>query len=116
MKGSSHCSKGFVSAWFLMILLYVCTLTMICSINLSNTMRTMENMEAYNNAFSRHALVIADIRCRLTQQKDEYGNPDFSPYAYNPETRTVTASSGDGTIVIVLNEEQTFIVSCTIIH
>lgn len=116
MKESSHCSNGFISAWFLLILLYVCTVTMVYSINVSNTMQTLENMEAYDHAFVEYAPVISDVRCKVEQGKDEEGNLDLSPYSYQEETRAVTAVCGDDTILITLNEEETFIVSYTIIH
>lgn len=116
MKESSHCSNGFISAWFLLVLLYVCTITMVVSINVSNTMATMENMEAYSRDFSRHALVIADVRCRLKNCTDEDGNIDVSPYVYNPSTHMISAYSGEDLILIEVNEEMTFIVSYTIIH
>ena len=116
MKESSHCTDGFIHAWFVVILLYVSTMTMVFSANIANMMKTLDNMEAYQKEFAHHAMTIADVRCRLKQPKDEEGNIDFSPYIFNEQMHTVSAYSQEEMIVIQLNEEHTFIVSYTIIH
>lgn len=119
MKESLHCRKGFVSAWFLMILMYVCVLTAVLAGNLSRRMQTVEKMEAYEGYFIQEAQVMADIRCRLKEERDEEGRHDFSPYAYDEEQNTVTVCFyGDypETLVVILNAEETYISSFEVIR
>lgn len=119
MKESLRCRKGAVSAWFLLILMYVCVFTTVFSSNLSARMQTVEKMEMYEGYFLQEATVLKDIECRLKEETDEEGNHDFSPYSYNPDQNTVTVyfeGEYPETVVVVLNEEETYIDSFQVIR
>ncbi|MGM9941104.1 MAG: hypothetical protein ACI32N_03845 [Bulleidia sp.] len=119
MKRLLHCRRGFVSSWFLLILMYVCIWSMIRVKNVTDNTQILENMKLQNAYFIQEAPVLSDIRCRLKQPKDEEGNLNMEPYDYDETQHVITAwieQPYKEMLVIELDETETYIESAAMIR
>lgn len=119
MRRLSHYRKGFVSSWFLLILMYVCIWAMIQIRNMNNNMMILENMKQQNGYFIQEAPVLSDIRCKLKQERDEEGNLNIEPYDYDETTHVVTVTIEqpyEEILLIQLDETESYIESVQVIR
>lgn len=102
MKASSQvCSKGFVSSFFLLIFLYLSSLSAFAVSNEICFMKTMMNMQTDAAYFAREASEISRIKCMLlSQEEEEAGSgeinieiggelPETITVFYDPQTRRI---------------------------
>lgn len=82
-KSSASCRKGFVSTYFLSVLLYFTTLLSILTVNDQRRLKTVMNMKENDAYFIQEAAVVADIRCRLLNERLTEGAFSANGYAYD---------------------------------
>ena len=108
MKYSYVNNKGFISAYFLVIFLYVITLVTVLSINLDNQARTLENLEIIYAYQQEELSAIARLKkelCTEMNLEDKYQIRDR--YIYIQLTNEIVIVEYDPDKKIVLDYEVT---------
>lgn len=117
MKGYLFQNKGFVSAYFLLMLGIVSTWMMILVSDNDHYLRTVNNMEENSRYYVNEAIVISDIKCRL-KDEIETGYYEKNGVSYyvdvfdNFLTVTIGGEMGE-TMILQIDEADLFIISCS---
>lgn len=82
-KSSAFCHKGFVSTYFLSILLYCSALLTVLTVNDQRRLKTVMNMQDNDAYFLQEAVIVSDIRCRLVNDRLSEGSYTAGGYAYD---------------------------------
>lgn len=108
MKYSYVNNKGFISAYFLVIFLYVITLVTVLSVNLDNQAKTLENLEIIYAYQQEELSAIARLKKELCTEmniEDKYQIRDR--YIYIQLTNEIVIVEYDPDKKIVLDYEVT---------
>ena len=108
MKYSYVNNKGFISAYFLVIFLYVITLVTVLSVNLDNQAKTLENLEIIYAYQQEELSAIARLKkelCTEMNLEDKYQIRDR--YIYIQLTNEIVIVEYDPDKKIVLDYEVT---------
>ena len=108
MKCSYVNNKGFISAYFLVIFLYVITLVTVLSVNLDNQARTLENLEiiyAYQQEELSAIALLKKELCTEMNLEDKYQIRDR--YIYIQLTNEIVIVEYDPDKKVVLDYEVT---------
>lgn len=81
LSASFH--EGFVSTYFLSILLYLTALLSVVTINDQRRLETVMNMQENDAYFLQEAAVVSDIRCRLVNDRLSEGSFAAEGYSYD---------------------------------
>lgn len=114
-KLSEHCHKGFVSSWFLSILLSVTMVLSVMTLNDQSRMQTVMNMKKNSACFQQEAAVMSDIRCHLINGTLSEGTYQTGSYSYRLDVQAdriyaQIVSDYPETLDIVFNAEtQSFV-------
>ena len=108
MKYSYVNNKGFISAYFLVIFLYVITLVTVLSVNLDNQAKTLENLEIIYAYQQEELSAIARLKKELCTEmniEDKYQIRDR--YIYIQLTNEIVIVEYDPDKKVVLDYEVT---------
>ena len=108
MKYSYVNNKGFISAYFLVIFLYVITLVTVLSVNLDNQAKTLENLEIIYAYQQEELSAIARLKkelCTEMNLEDKYQIRDR--YIYIQLTNEIVIVEYDPDKKVVLDYEVT---------
>ena len=108
MKYSYVNNKGFISAYFLIIFLYVITLVTVLSVNLDNQAKTLENLEIIYSYQLEELSAIARLKkelCTEIHLEEKYQIRDR--YIYIQLTNEIVIVEYDPDKKIVLDYEVT---------
>ena len=108
MKYSYVNNKGFISAYFLVIFLYVITLVTVISVNLDNQAKTLENLEIIYAYQQEELSAIARLKkelCTEMNLEDKYQIRDR--YIYIQLTNEIVIVEYDPDKKVVLDYEVT---------
>ena len=108
MKYSYVNNKGFISAYFLVIFLYVITLVTVLSVNLDNQVRTLENLEIIYAYQQEELSAITRLKkelCTEMNLEDKYQIRDR--YIYIQLTNEIVIVEYDPDKKVVLDYEVT---------
>ena len=106
MKYSYVNNKGFISAYFLVIFLYVITLVTVISVNLDNQAKTLENLEIIYSYQLEELSAIARLKkelCAEIHLEEKYQIKD--QYIYIQLTNETLIVEYDADKKIVLDYE-----------
>ena len=106
MKYSYVNNKGFISAYFLVIFLYVITLVTVISVNLDNQAKTLENLEIIYSYQLEELSAIARLKkelCTEIHLEEKYQIKD--QYIYIQLTNETLIVEYDADKKIVLDYE-----------
>ena len=106
MKYSYVNNKGFISAYFLVIFLYVITLVTVISVNLDNQAKTLENLEIIYSYQLEELSAIARLKkelCTEMNLEDKYQIRDR--YIYIQLTNEIVIVEYDPDKKVVLDYE-----------
>ncbi len=108
MKYSYVNNKGFISAYFLVIFLYVITLVTVISVNLDNQAKTLENLEIIYSYQLEELSAIARLKkelCNEIHLEEKYQIRDR--YIYIQLTNEIVIVEYDPDKKVVLDYEVT---------
>ena len=108
MKYSYVNNKGFISAYFLVIFLYVITLATVISVNLDNQAKTLENLEIIYSYQLEELSAIARLKkelCTEIHLEEKYQIRDR--YIYIQLTNEIVIVEYDPDKKVVLDYEVT---------
>lgn len=86
-KSSEYFHKGFVSAWFLSVLLSGTMILSVVALNDQARLQTVMNMKKNSVYFQQEAAVMADIHCHLVNGSLEEGAYQTAGYSYHLDVR-----------------------------
>lgn len=117
MKGYLFQSKGFISAYFLLMLGVVSTWMLILTCDTDHYLRAVSNMEENSRYYTNEAIVISDIKCRLKEgiETGVYESNGISYYVDVFDNFLYVTVNGEmkETMVLQINETDHFIISCS---
>lgn len=117
MKGYLFQNKGFVSAYFLLMLGIVSTWMMILVSDNDHYLRTVNNMEENSRYYVNEAIVISDIKCRLKDEIETgYYEKNGVSYYVDVFDNFLTVTIGGEmaeTMILQIDEADRFIISCS---
>lgn len=116
MKKSSEFShEGFVSAWFLSVLLSGTMILSVVALNDQARLQTVINMKKNSVYFQQEAAVMADIHCHLVNGLLEEGDYQTGGYSYHLDVRKdriyaeITSGNPETLAIVFDPETKTFV-------
>ena len=117
MKEFSSQNKGFISAYFLVMLGVVSMWMMILTSDTDHYLRAVSNIQENSRYYVNEAIVISDIKCRL-KEKIETGCYDANGISYYVEVfdnclYVTTYGEMSETMLLQISETEHSIISCS---
>lgn len=117
MREFSSRNKGFISAYFLLMLGVVSTWMMILVSDTDHYLKAVSNMEENSRYYINEAIVISDIKCRINEgiENGSYEKNGVSYYVEVFDNCLYVTVYGEmkETMLLQISETDHFIISCS---
>ncbi len=116
MKRLSQNNSGFVSTYFLSILLYISSIIFIISMMDQNCIQTIMNMKVANLYLQQEIEVLYDLKQRIVLEEESNISLNTCSYSYQKEESYIYVdinSEYEETLVLTYNVEENKILSYT---